>query len=113
MHVPTVVMGHKEFKTFSKLVLHFLQRVQVHMLSAPLDSVVLPVDLVDHQVVCVPVRLASNWLLMAPTVMISTSVLSIMVDVLTAAQILLALFNVLAQKIHRYERAVRIKLNFT
>ena len=111
MHAPMVVMGHKEFKTFSKLVLPYSQRVQVHMLSAPLDLVVLPVDLVDHQVVCVPVRLASNWLLMAPTVMISTNVLSITVDVLTAAQILLVRSNVLAQKIHRYERVVRIKLN--
>ena len=104
MHVHMAVMDHKEFKTFSKLVLHFLQRVLVLMLSVPLDLVALPVDLVDHQVVCVPVRLVSNWLLMAPTVMISMNVLSIMVDVPTAAQILLDLSNAHAQKIHRYKR---------
>ena len=111
MHVHTVVMDRKEFKTFSKLVPRYLLRVQVLMLSVPLDLVALQVDSVDHLVVCVPVQLASNWLLMAPTVMISTNVLLIMVDVLIAAQILLDLFNVLAQKIHRYKRAVRMKFN--
>ena len=102
MHVHMAVMDHKEFKTFSKLVLHFLQRVLVHMLSVPLDLVALPVDLVDHQVVCAPVPSVFNWLWMAPTATISTNALSIMVAVLTAAQILLAHSNVLALKIHRF-----------
>ena len=106
----TVAMDHKEFKTFLKLAHHFLQLVLVHMLSVPLDLVVLLVDLVDHQVVCAPVQLVSNWLWMAPTVTISTNALSIMVAVLTAAQILLDLSNVLAQKTHRFELRSRLKL---
>ena len=106
----TVVMDHKEFKTFLKLGHHFLQLVLVHMLSVPLGLVALLVDLVDHQVVCAPVQLVFNWLWMAPTATISTNALSIMVDVLTAAQILLDLSNVLAQKIHRFELRARLKL---
>ena len=103
MRVHTVVMDHKEYKTFSKLVLHFLRRVQVHMLSVPPDLVDLLVDSAAHLVVCAHAQLVFNWLWMAQIVTISTNALSIMVVVLIAAQILRDHSNVHAQKTHRFE----------